>query len=108
MKTLFQNYWTILCIVLLWFVFSSPFFLRVEIPFTGDYEVTFFPPWSQYSQFIQPVKNSAMPDVIDQLYPWKSIVIDTWKHFQIPLWNPYSFGGTPLMANYQSSVFSPM
>lgn len=108
MKIFFQKYWSIVFIVLLWGAFSSPFLFQGKIPYTGDYQVTFFPPWSQYSQFTQPVKNSAMPDVIDQIYPWKNLVIDSWKHLQIPLWNPYSFGGTPLMANYQSAAFSPM
>lgn len=100
--------WSIFFIIALWFVFGSPFFLRGKIPFAGDYQVTFFAPWSQYSQFSQPVVNNAMPDVIDQLYPWKHLVITDWKSGQIPLWNPYQFGGTPLMANYQSAVFSPL
>ncbi len=108
MKTFFRNHWPIFFIVLLWFLFCSPFFLHGKIPFPGDYQVTFFPPWSQYGQFAQPVKNSAMPDVVDQLYPWKHLVISEWKSGQIPLWNPYNFAGTPLLANYQSSVFSPL
>jgi hypothetical protein len=108
MKKLLAQQWGIFFIILVWLVFSSPFFLQGKIPYTGDYQVTFFPPWSQYSQFAQPVKNSAMPDVIDQTYPWKNLVIDSWKNLQIPLWNPFSFAGTPLMANYQSAAFSPM
>ena len=38
-----------------------------------------------------PVKNNAMPDVITQIYPWKRVTIDAWKHGEVPLWNPYSF-----------------
>ena len=103
-----STFWSLLFIVFLWLVFSSPFLLYGKIPFAGDYQVTFFAPWSQYSQFAMPVVNNAMPDVIDQLYPWKHLVISDWKSGQIPLWNPYQFGGTPLMANYQSAVFSPL
>lgn len=108
MRKFLHTFWPLLFIFFVWGIFSSPFLLSGKIPFTGDYQASYFAPWSQYSQFTQPVKNSAMPDVVDQLYPWKSLVIDSWKHMQIPLWNPYSFGGTPLMANYQSAVFSPM
>jgi hypothetical protein len=49
-----------------------------------------------------------MPDVITQIYPWKKVTIDMWKNGIIPLWNPYSFAGTPQAANYQSAVFSPV
>ncbi|HSD98497.1 MAG TPA: YfhO family protein [Patescibacteria group bacterium] len=103
-----KSFWAIGIIFLLWVLFSYPFFFQGKIPFAGDYNVTFFPPWSQYSQFNQPVKNNAMPDVIDQLYPWKHLIISDWKSGEIPLWNPYQFAGTPFLANYQSAAFSPM
>ncbi len=46
-------------------------------------------------------------DVVRQMYPWKSLIIDQLKNWQWPLWNPYNFSGTPLLANLQSSVFFP-
>ncbi len=55
-----------------------------------------------------PVKNNAMPDVITQMYPWKVLTIETWKQGSVPLWNPYSFAGTPHAANFQTAVFSPL
>jgi uncharacterized membrane protein YfhO len=30
------------------------------------------------------------------------------RNFQIPLWNPYNFSGTPLLGNFQSAVFNPI
>src|SRR5579872_1871094 len=108
MKKILQSFWGLMLVVGVWLIFSSPFFLHGKIPFAGDYQVTFFPPWSQYRQFAMPVKNSAMPDVIDQLYPWKKLVITDWKSGQIPLWNPYNFAGTPLLANYQSAPLTPL
>jgi len=53
------------------------------------------------------LKNNAMPDVINQIYPWKTLTIDTWKKGEIPLWNPFSFSGTVHAGNYQTAVFSP-
>lgn len=108
MKKLFLSFWPIFIIFTLWILFSAPFFFKGQIPFAGDYLTSFFPPWSQYSQYAGPVKNNAMPDVMDQLYPWKHLVITDWKNLEIPLWNPYNFAGTPLIANYQSSAFTPL
>ncbi|MBI5449523.1 YfhO family protein [Candidatus Gottesmanbacteria bacterium] len=105
MKTRFKPYWPVLVIFVVWFIFSSPYFLRGLIPFPSKYLVTFFAPWS--ASYGMPLKNNAMPDVITQIYPWKKLTMDTWKGGHIPLWNPYSFSGTVHAGNYQSAVFSP-
>jgi hypothetical protein len=105
MKSFFKKFWPLLVIFGLWLIFSSPYFFKGLVPFPSTYLATFFPPWS--SEYGMPVKNNAMPDVITQIYPWKKLTIDTWKSGSVPLWNPYSFSGTPLAANYQSAVFSP-
>lgn len=106
MNILLKKYWPVGVILFIWFIFASPYFLKGLVPFPSTYLVTFFPPWS--AQYGMPVKNNAMPDVITQIYPWKKITIDSWKLGQIPLWNPYSFSGTPHAANYQTAVFSPI
>jgi len=98
---LFPVFW----IVILWGVFSLPYTIKHTVPFPSDYLVSFFPPWNAY--FGMPVKNNAMPDLITQLFPWKSLTVFTYKLGQIPLWNPYSFAGTVHAGNYQSAVFSP-
>ena len=99
------KYWPIFFIVGLWVIFSAPYFFKGLVPFPSDYLVSFFPPWN--AQYGMPVKNNAMPDVITQIFPWKKFTIDTWKSGEIPLWNPYSFSGTPHAGNIQSAVFSP-
>ena len=106
LKRAFHNHWPIVVIASLWFLFSSPYFFRGLVPFPSTYLVNNFPPWS--ASYGMPVKNNAMPDVITQIFPWKKLTIDTWKSGNVPLWNPYSFSGTPHAANYQSAVFSPM
>lgn len=97
--------WPLALLVGLWCAFAAPFLLQGKVPFPTKYLVTAFPPWS--ATYAMPVKNAAMPDVITQIYPWKNLTIATWKRGQIPLWNPYSFAGTPHAGNYQSAVFSP-
>ena len=102
-----KRFWPIILIFAVWFIFSSPYFLKNKVPFPSTYQVNFFAPWNAYPGFSGPVKNNAMPDVISQIYPWKTFTIDTYKNLQIPLWNPYSFSGTPHLANYQSAVLTP-
>src|SRR3989344_1488758 len=103
----FRKTWPILFLVFIWLIFSYPYFLKGLVPFPSDYLVNFFAPWSSYPEFWGPIKNNATPDVISQIYTWKKLVIDTWKSGSIPLWNPYGFSGTPLLANYQSAALSP-
>ncbi len=97
--------WPVIVIASLWFIFSSPYFLKGLVPLPTTYLATFFSPWS--ATYGMPVKNNAMPDIITQIYPWKKLTIETWKSGHIPLWNPYSFSGTAHAGNYQSAVFSP-
>ena len=106
MKKNIYRIWPILVITVLWFIFSSPYFIRRLIPFPSTYLVTFFQPWN--ATYGMPVKNNAMPDIISQIYPWKKLTIDSWKQGEIPLWNPYSLSGTVHAGNYQTAVFSPL
>lgn len=107
MKDVVRRFWPILFLFVLWFIFCFPYFFGHKVPFSSTYQVNNFSPWSMYSQFAQPVKNGAMPDVITQIYPWRHVGIAVWRNGEVPLWNMYSFGGTPLLANYQSAVLSP-
>lgn len=106
-KKLIVKAYPLLLIFFIWFIFAAPYFISSKTPFPSSYLVNFFSPWNSYSEFAGPVKNNAMPDIITQIYPWKNLAINFWKTGQIPFWNPYSFSGTPLLANYQSAVFSP-
>lgn len=107
MRKLFLLSWPILFILGVWFIFAYPYFLNNKAPYASTYQMNNFAPWSAYEEFWGPVKNGAMPDIITQIYPWKHLAVEAWASKQIPLWNPYSFAGTPLLANYQSGAFSP-
>lgn len=68
-------------------------------------------PWKTYSYLgynpgSYPNKAQYF-DVLRQLYPWKTFSINSLKQGNLPLWNPYNFSGTPLLANIQSAVFYP-
>jgi len=107
MRNFFKRFWAIGFIFVIWFIFASPYFLQGKVPYPSTYQVNHFPPWSYYEKFWGPVKNGAMPDIVDQIYPWKKFTIETLKSGKIPLWNPYNFSGNPHLANFQSGVLTP-
>lgn len=93
-------------------LFFNKTLLKGYIPFPGDLLISEYNPWKTYS-YLGYVPGSYPSkfqyfDVIRQIYPWKTFVISQIAKGQFPLWNPYSFSGAPLMANFQSAVFYPM
>lgn len=107
MKKYFKVLSPFIYLFLIWGIFSSPYFTRGLVPFPSRYQVNFFAPWSLYEKFWSPIKNAAMPDVIDQIYPWKHFTIDMLRKGEVPFWNPNSFSGNPHLANFQTAVLSP-
>lgn len=92
-------------------VFFYKFFFLGLIPFPGDLLIHDYAPWKYesylgYNPGSYPSKLQYF-DVLRQLYPWKIFVIEQLKSGHLPLWNPYNFAGTPLLANLQSQVFAP-
>lgn len=46
-------------------------------------------------------------DACLQFYLWRDLVFESWRHFEVPTWNPYVLGGAPLLANSQSGALYP-
>lgn len=71
-------------------------------------------PWDQISAFWPWNKPTDKPwDVLQadgalQFYGWRDLVFESWHRGKIPFWNPYQFGGTPLLANSQSGALYPL
>ncbi len=85
---------------------------RGLVPIPGDLLTAEYQPWRSQS-FLGYVPGSIPQkaqyfDVLQQLYPWKTLAIDTLKTGNLPLWNPYNFAGSPLLANNQSAIFYPL
>ena len=82
------------------------------IPFPGDLLVGRFYPfnsmqWEGYPLGV-PYKEFINADVVRQLYPWRDLSISLMKHGELPVWNPFAFSGSPLLANLQSAPFYPL
>ena len=87
-------------------VFPDTFF-RGEVIGPGDvlYDI---PPWDRH----QPPGHTRgefrlHADVVTFFSQTYSAVQKSLREGTMPTWNPYEFGGMPLLANYQSSVFYP-
>lgn len=93
-------------------VFFSPFLLFGRIPIPADTIVGMYHPWRDilWYGFVSgvPYKNPLITDPVRQQYVWRQLAIEQIKQGQLPLWNPYSFSGTPLLANFQSAPFYPL
>ncbi|HSA84321.1 MAG TPA: hypothetical protein VLF20_05575, partial [Patescibacteria group bacterium] len=94
------------------FLFFNPVFISGKLPIPADTIIGLYHPYrdlyaSEYPRGI-PFHNSQITDPVRQQYPWKVLSIDSLKSGQLPLWNPYNFAGTPLLANMQSAVFYPL
>ncbi|MCA9416987.1 MAG: hypothetical protein KC917_11980, partial [Candidatus Omnitrophica bacterium] len=50
----------------------------------------------------------ALGDVPDQFLPWRIFTAEEISDGRIPLWNPYTFCGSPFLANMQSAVLYPI
>lgn len=100
----------VLSTILATFFFFWPIF-KGFMPFPADLLVGEYVPYNSNTYFgISPggVPNKGQGfDVIRMLFPWKEFAVDSLINWQIPLWNPYNFSGTPFLANFQGGFFYP-
>ena len=101
--------WPLAFIFLVIIIFFWRFIFKGLLPIPADTIVGMYHPWrdllaTNYPQGV-PFKNFLITDPVRQQLPWRQLVIDSFKKGQLPFWNPYNFGGTPLLANFQSAPF---
>lgn len=92
-------------------LFFQPYLFSGKLPIPSDTIVGLYHPFrdvyvKQYPNGI-PYKNFLITDPVRQQYPWRKLAVENMQQFQLPLWNPYNFSGTPLLANMQSAAFYP-
>ncbi|HEV2339161.1 MAG TPA: YfhO family protein [Patescibacteria group bacterium] len=102
----------VLFIFLIILIFFRQFLLSGFLPIPSDDLIGLYHPFRDLYAKTNPngipYKNYLITDPIRQQYPWRFIVIAMEKLGQLPLWNPYSFAGYPLLANFQSAPFYPL
>lgn len=87
-------------------------FIKGQYPIPGDLLVSFYFPWYSggwegYDSWTTH-KELLNADSIRQIYLWKDFAAQQFTKGNFPLWNPYTFSGQPLAANFQSSVYYPL
>jgi hypothetical protein len=101
-------------VAILFYALVLLFFFK---PLTGPYLnigadiLHLIPPWSAsvpagFDKF--KVGNYELQDAVMQFVPWTRQVHESWRHLRVPLWNPYTAAGMPLLANMQSGALSPL
>lgn len=53
-------------------------------------------------------QNHLLSDLILENYEWKRFILDALSKGELPLWNPYLFGGVPFLAAGQHSALYPL
>lgn len=101
-----------LALIIVTLLFFWKFFLQSLLPIPADTIVGMYHPWRDF--FAQeypsgiPFKNFLITDPVRQQYPWRKLAVESLKQGKWPLWNPYTFSGTPLLASFQSAAFYPL
>jgi len=108
-KSFILAFWPLLFWLVVVFLFFWKFFFKGLLPIPADTIVGMYHPWRDkiWDNFTAgvPFKNFLITDPVRQQIPWRRLVIDSFEKHNLPLWNPYSFAGTPLLANFQSAPF---
>ncbi|MCL5798006.1 MAG: YfhO family protein [Patescibacteria group bacterium] len=108
----FQNNFFPLLILLLVIIFFYPVFLQGKLPIPADTITGMYYPFKDVSfagyPSGVPYKNFLTTDPVRQQYVWRYAAMSQMAKGELPLWNPYSFSGTPLLANFQSAPFYPL
>lgn len=105
-----KDFRSCLVLILLILAFFIPNLIKSKIPLPADALLGLYHPFRDidvggYNQAKFPVKNPLITDPVLQTFPWRLITINNIKEGKLPLWNPYSFSGGPLLANIQSATF---
>src|SRR3989344_1463805 len=86
--------------------------LQGNVVFSTHFLASFYSPWTTYKYEGYPngIPNKPIGgnDNIRMFYPYRTFINESLSKGEIPLWNPYNFSGSPLLANFQSAVFYPL
>ncbi len=101
-----------LLIVLFFVALGAIFFAPVIfggaslVPFDNLYR---FPPWSAFATQlgVAAPHNELVSDLVLENFQWKHFIVESLAEKELPLWNPYLFGGIPFLAAGQSSALYP-
>lgn len=91
---------------LLCLFFPVTFGGRTLLPVENIYQ---WEPWRSFAraQGVPPPHNPLLSDLVLETLPWKRFLVEALRNGELPLWNPYTFGGAPFLAAGQHSALYP-
>lgn len=87
------------------------FFTKGFIPMPASFMVAWYEPWKSDTAVngVPTIVHKAVgDDVFRQLYPFKVLSAQAFGQGKLPLWNPYSGAGQPLLANLHPGYLNPL
>lgn len=96
-------------LIVIGFLFKDFIFFG-KVPIAIDTLIGAYFPWLDYKWGYAvgvPVKNPLAADGFATFFAWKKLMADLFRDGVLPLWNKYSFSGTPLLATFHSAVLFP-
>lgn len=105
-----KNFLVLLFLSSIIFVLFWQFFLKGLYPFPGNYLLAWYEPWKTdfFTNGVISISHKPVADdVFRQLYPFKILATSMIKQLQLPLWNPYSGSGMPLLATMHMGFLNP-
>ena len=64
-------------------------------------------PWMATATAAERAAPSHNPDSATSYYPRRWLLHEAWSRHRLPVWNPWSFCGAPLLADPQTGVLYP-
>lgn len=97
---------TVLAVVVLVLLGRAPLTGRVLAPTDSIFLTPFFA--DQKPAHFQHPANPLLFDQVYQFVPWRRFAWERLRAGRVPLWNPYSHAGAPLVATMGGAVFYPI
>jgi len=103
-----RDLWIVLFFLALAALYFAPVIFggATLIPFDNLFR---FPPWRAFASElgVTTPHNELASDLLLENYAWKQFLVESLRAKEIPLWNPYLFGGVPFLAAGQHSALYP-
>jgi len=97
--------WPPAAVVVLAAVFFAPELFGGRIAATAN--MARWRPWVEHATPEERLAPSHNPDCNLSYYPRRFVTHEAWRDGVLPFWNPYSFCGTPFLADPQAGVLYP-
>ena len=107
----YLDYFIVLCIIIGFLFIYRQVIFDGKIIFPSNFLAQFYSPWKteKFLSWEAGIPHKPIgDDQIRLFYPERTFTNAMLAKKIIPLWNPYTFTGTPFLADFQSAVFYPL